>query len=82
MVQLKDIIMLNDTDFKIEQMKMLKTIGDAVREFAISTGFDNVSVSSQCCNEPVMTSDGKMHEGLNISFTCDIYDPDLDDDDE
>lgn len=74
--------MLNDTDFKIEQMKMLKTIGDAVREFAISTGVDNVSVSSQCCNEPVMTSDGKMHDGLNVIFTCDIYSPDNDDDDE
>lgn len=74
--------MLNDTDFKIEQMKMLKTIGDAVRRFAISTGVDNISVDTQCCNVPVMTSDGKMHDGLNVSFTCDIYDPELDDDDE
>lgn len=74
--------MLNDTDFKIEQMKMLKTIGDAVREFALSTGFDNISVGTQCSNEPVMTSDGKMHEGLNVSFTCDIYTPEWDDDDE
>lgn len=82
MVQLKDIIMLNDTDFKIEQMKMLKTIGDAVREFALSTGVDNVSVSSQCCNEPIMTSDGKIHEGLNVSFTCEIYNNELNDDDE
>ena len=74
--------MLNDTDFKIEQMKMLKTIGNAVRKFALSTGIDNVSVSSQCCNEPVMTSDGKMHGGLNVSFTCEIYNNELDDDDE
>lgn len=74
--------MLNDTDFKIEQIKMLKTIGDAVREFALSTGVDNVSVGTQCSNEPVMTSDGKMHEGLNVSFTCDIYTPEWDDDDE
>lgn len=80
MVQLKGIIMLNDTDFKIEQMKMLKAIGEAVRDFALSTGVDNVSVSSQCCNEPIMTSDGKIHEGLNVSFTCEIYNNELDDD--
>ena len=75
-------MMLNDTDFKIEQMKMLKTIGGAVRRFALSTGIDNISIDTQCCNAPVMTSDGKMHDGLNVSFTCDIYSPDNDDDDE
>ena len=73
--------MLNETDIEIEKMRMLRVIGKAIGDFARSTGINNVSVEARCCDEAVMTSDGKMHSGLNVSFTCDIYNPDWDNDD-
>nr|DAX76155.1 MAG TPA: zinc-ribbon domain protein [Caudoviricetes sp.] len=82
MVQLKDITMLNDTDFKIEKMKMLKRIGEAVKDFVNKTGYDNVSIGATCCDGEFMTHDGKMHEGLHIDFTCDYCNPEWDEEDD
>ena len=65
--------MLNETDLKIEKMKMLKRIGQAITEFIEKTSCDNVSVCATCCDSVVMTLDGKMHEGANINFTCECY---------
>ena len=57
---------------------MLKRIGEAVRDFVNRTGYDNVSIGATCCNGEFMTHDGKMHEGLHIDFTFDIYNPEED----
>ena len=73
--------MINETDLKIEKMKMLKRIGEAVKDFVNKTGYDNVSIGATCCDGEFMTHDGKMHEGLHIDFTCDIYNPEEDNDD-
>ena len=61
---------------------MLKRIGEAVKDFVDKTGYDNVSIGTTCCNGEFMTSDGKMHEGLHIDFTCDIYNPEEDNEDD
>ena len=83
MVQLNnDFSMINETDLKIEKMKMLKRIGEAVRDFINKTGYDNVSIGATCCNGEFMTHDGKMHEGLHIDFTCDYCNPEWDEEDD
>ena len=74
--------MINETDLKIEKMKMLKRIGEAVRDFVNRTGYDNVSIGATCCNGEFMTHDGKMHEGLHIDFTCDYCNPEWDEEDD
>lgn len=73
---------MNETDLKIEKMKMLKRIGEAVRDFVGKTGYDNVSIGATCCDGEFMTDDGKMHEGLHIEFTCDYYNPEEDNEDD
>lgn len=73
---------MNETDLKIEKMKMLKRIGEAVRDFVGRTGYDNVSIGATCCDGEFMTDDGKMHEGLHIEFTCDYYNPEEDNEDD
>ena len=72
--------MINETDLKIEKMKMFKRIGEAVRDFVGRTGYDNVSIGATCCNGEFMTHDGIMHEGLHVEFTCDYYNSEEDDD--
>lgn len=67
--------MINETDLKIEKMKMLKRIGEAVKDFVNRTGYDNVSIGATCCDGEFMTDDGKMHDGLHVEFTCDYYNP-------
>ena len=74
--------MLNETDLKIEKMKMLKRIGQAITEFIEKTSYDNVSVCATCCDSAVMTSDGKMHEEPHIDFTLDIYNQEEDNEDD
>ena len=73
---------MNETDLKIEKMKMLKRIGEAVKDFVDKTGYDNVSIGATCCDGEFMTDDGKMHEGLHIEFTCDYYNPEEDNEDD
>ena len=73
---------MNETDLKIEKMKMLKRIGEAVRDFVGRTGYDNVSIGATCCDGEFMTDDGKMHEGLHVEFTCDYYNPEEDNEDD
>ena len=60
---------------------MLKRIGEAVKDFVNKTGYDNVSIGATCCNGEFMTNDVKMHVGINIDFTCDIYNTEEDNDD-
>lgn len=74
--------MINETDLKIEKMKMLKRIGEAVKDFVNKTGYDNVSIGATCCDGEFMTNDGKMHEGIHIDFTFDIYNPEEDNEDD
>lgn len=74
--------MINETDLKIEKMKMLKRIGEAVKDFVNKTGYDNVSIGATCCNGEFMTHDGKMHEGLHIDFTCDYCNLEWDEEDD
>lgn len=74
--------MINETDLKIEKMKMLKRFGEAVKDFVNKTGYENVNIGATCCNGEFMTNDGKMHEGLHIDFTCDIYNPEEDNEDD
>ena len=76
MVQLNnDFSMISETDLKIEKMSML------VKDFVNKTGYDNVSIGATCCDGEFMTDDGKMHEGIHIDFTCDIYNSEEDNDD-
>ena len=83
MVQLNnDFSMINETDLKIEKMKMLKRIGEAVKDFVNKTGYDNVSIGATCCDGEFMTHDGKMHEGLHIDFTCDYCNSEFDNEDD
>ena len=65
--------MLNETDLKIERMQLLKAIGEAISAFSKRTGIEDVYVGATCTSCATMTSDGKMHDGLNVSFTCDVY---------
>ena len=82
MVQLNnDFSMISETDLKIEKMSMLKRIGEAVKDFVNKTGYDNVSIGATCCDGEFMTDDGKMHEGIHIDFTGDIYNSEEDNDD-
>lgn len=74
--------MLNETDFKIEKMKMLKIIGDAIHAFSDATGATHIEINSRCTHDSVMTIDKKMHDGLNIVFSCDIYNPEWDNDED
>lgn len=71
--------MMNEMDVKIEKMKMLKAVGDAVKAFAANTGIDHINVEATCGNDAVMTPDGRIHDGRSIVFRCDVYNDDEED---
>ena len=58
---------------------MLKSIGSAIKMFAANTGIENINIDATCSGDEIMTSDGRMHDGLSIVFHCDIFDEEDDD---
>lgn len=77
-------MMITKTDFEIAKMKMLKTVGKAVMAFSEATGYNDFNVDVVMSESEVMTSDGTLHPGANISFRVNIMEDfdEFDDDDD